>query len=249
MADSGVTIVHELGFDSWDEGEEHHGVATVTPMMLAPETDVLRTSVLAMWADIVTGKLAVVALSPRVPVTLELGIDLYREPSGLDSVRAVGWVAKAGRSVVVSTTVLTDGHGAPVGVAHGSFMAAPGMVAEWDESQLESPTGASLSVPFAERAACTREATGVARIPLPPGGGNAVGTLNGGLLALVAEEAALSARSARGLSHLALRYLRPVRTGPAIARAEVLGEVANIEIRDEGDGGKLAVLATAHLWS
>jgi hypothetical protein len=40
-----------------------------------------------------------------------------------------------------------------------------------------------------------------------------------------------------------------VRTGPAIARAEVLGEVANIEIRDEGDGGKLAVLATAHLWS
>jgi acyl-coenzyme A thioesterase PaaI-like protein len=66
---------------------------------------------------------------------------------------------------------------------------------------------------------------------------------------LAAEEAALSLGDAAGLSHLALRYLRPVRTGPAVARAEVVGEVANIEIHDEGDGGKLAVLATAHLWS
>ena len=224
-------------------------------MMWTPGTNALRTSVLATWADIVCGKLAVVALSPRVPATLELGLDLYREPVGLTELRAIGRVVKAGRSVVVSTTELFDGGGAPVGVAHGSFMMAPGVLDHFDDLHLDLPDLGPLTVPFAERAGCTREAPGVASIPLPPGGGNAAGTLNGGLLALVAEEAALSAGGARsaggasGLSHLALRYLRPVRVGPAVAGAEIVGEVANIEIHDAGDGGKLAVLATAHLWS
>jgi acyl-coenzyme A thioesterase PaaI-like protein len=249
MTDSGVRIVHELGFDSWPEGDEYHGLATVTPMMWTPGTQALRTSVLATWADIVCGSLAVVALSPRVPVTLELGLDLYRVPVGLGEVRAIGRVAKAGRSVVVSTTELIDGEGTPVAVAHGSFMMAPGVLDDFEDLRLGLSDVAPLAVPFAERAGCTRLAPGVARIPLPPGGGNAAGTLNGGLLALAAEEAALSLGDAAGLSHLALRYLRPVRTGPAVARAEVVGEVANIEIHDEGDGGKLAVLATAHLWS
>jgi acyl-coenzyme A thioesterase PaaI-like protein len=248
VGDTGVRIVHELGLDTWFDGPEQRARATVVEPMLVPGTANLRTSVVALWADIVTGNLAVVELSPRVPVTLELGLDLYREPAGLTDVYAVGRVAKAGRSVVVSTVEFTDVAGEPVGVAHGSFMAAPDETLTFaGDGHVHS--GVVLSVPFAQRASCERVPPAAARIPVPPGGGNLVGTLNGGLLALVAEEAALAASDARGLSHLALRYLRPVRLGPALARAEVVGEVANIEIIDEGDGDRLAVLATAHLWT
>ncbi len=69
-------------------------------------------------------------------------------------------------------------------------------------------------------------------------------TLNGGFLGLVAEEAALSADpEGRALESLHLRYLRPVRTGPAVARAEVRDGVGEVEVRD-GATDALAVIAT-----
>jgi acyl-coenzyme A thioesterase PaaI-like protein len=238
----------ELGLETWDAGEEQHATGPVLDGMLVPGTENLRTSVLAVWADTIAGHQAIRELSPRVPVTLELGLDLYREPAGLHGVRAVGRVAKAGRAVVVVTVEFADVDGAPVGIAHVSFMAAPDSNLVFPGERLEVRTDRRLSVPFAERAGCVRVAPGTVRLPRSPDGGNASDTLNGGLLALAGEEAALSATGATGVSHLALRYLRPVRVGPAIARADVVGEVANIEIRDEGGDDRLAVLATAHVW-
>lgn len=244
---SGVRLVQELGLNTRADGDRQYGTATVVEGMLVPGTTNLRSSVVTVWVDIVCGHFAVAQLTPRVPVTLELGLDLYREPAGLHQVRLEGRVAKAGRSVVVATVDLADEEDRPIGVAHASFVAAPDTELRFD-GDIEMRSGALLDRPFAERAGCVRVAPGTARLPRPPDGGNSAGTLNGGLLSLVAEEAALSATDARGLSHLALRYLRPVRRGPAVARAEIVGEVANIEIHDEGDGDRLAVIATAHLW-
>ena len=62
-----------------------------------------------------------------------------------------------------------------------------------------------LEVPLAERAGCERLAAGSATIPMRPDGLNASGTLNGGLLALLVEEAALSAAPGAVLSSLAMR--------------------------------------------
>jgi acyl-coenzyme A thioesterase PaaI-like protein len=75
-------------------------------------------------------------------------------------------------------------------------------------------------------------------------GTNASLTLNGGLIALAVEEAALSALPGRTLSSVNLHYLRPVRVGPAVARASAEGDLARVEVSDDGADGRLAVVAT-----
>ncbi len=106
--------------------------------------------------------------------------------------------------------------------------------------------GGPLAAPLAERAGCERLAPGVASLPCEGDRLNAAGTLNGGLIALVVEEAALSAagRPEATLAVLSLRYLRPVRVGPAVARATVRAGVGEVVVTDRGRDDALAVLAT-----
>ena len=61
---------------------------------------------------------------------------------------------------------------------------------------------------------------------------------------LVVEEAVLSSDAdARTIASMTLRYLRPVRAGPAVARAEIQGGLGTIEVNDASTHD-LAVLAT-----
>ena len=55
----------------------------------------------------------------------------------------------------------------------------------------------------------------MAVLPLLEDGLNASNTVNGGLIALVIEEALLSLAPGQTLCSLALRYMQPVRVGPA----------------------------------
>jgi hypothetical protein len=112
-----------------------------------------------------------------------------------------------------------------------------------DEGLL-SPHEPTLEAPFAERAGCDRLGSGVASIPLRPDGLNASGTLNGGLLALVVEEAALSLEPGATLSSLSMRYAQPVRVGPAVGAADVRDGLGNVVVRDAGRDDRLAVIAT-----
>jgi acyl-coenzyme A thioesterase PaaI-like protein len=75
---AGRHILRELGFATRREGDEMHGTALITPEMHVPGRGHLRTSILATWADNLAGLLAVDAMAPRVPVTLELDVHLYR---------------------------------------------------------------------------------------------------------------------------------------------------------------------------
>jgi len=49
------------------------------------------------------------------------------------------------------------------------------------------------------------------------------------------------------LSSLVIRYLRPVRKGPALARAAVEEALANVEVYD-ADRDTLSIAATARLF-
>jgi acyl-coenzyme A thioesterase PaaI-like protein len=244
-------ILQELGFSVRRAGEELHGSASLVPEMSVPGTTQLRASILASWADVLTGMLAVDVMTPRVPVTLELDVQLFRPPPGAGTVVGIGRVVKTGRTVFVGTADFATADGEPIGFGAASFVAVP------DERVVMTmptsvdrivPPGRRLEVPFAERAGCERREPGVAVLPHSDESRNASNTLNGGLIALAVEEAALSLTPGATLASLALRYLQPARVGPVVAQAEVRDGVGRIEVRDLGNDDRLCVLASSRVF-
>lgn len=247
-------VLSQLGFAVRRDGDDLVGTAAIDGSMTVPGTGLVRTSLLAAWTDTLTGLLAVDRVQPRVPVTLHLEVDLIEPPVGLERLVATARVDKAGGRTITSSVELADPSGQVFGLGSGTFVLAGDdslrMPAELD-TLLErmDGSGAVSGEPFARRAGCTVEAPGRAAIDFAPERSNASGTLSGALLALLVEEAALSVPATPPtavLSSLSMRYLSPVRTGPAVAIAEVVGEggpVTSVEVTDEGRG-VLAARAT-----
>ena len=247
-------VLQELGFVVQPAGDEMHGSAAIVPEMWVPGTEVLRTSILAAWADVLSGLLAVDVLEPSVPVTLDLDVHVYEPHRGTGLVTGVARMLKAGRAVAAAVVDFTDETGAPVATGGATFMAAPDPEVRMPPGRLHldavAQQGGPLRVPLAERAGCERLDGGVATLPRTEASLNSSGTVNGGLLALVAEEAALgAAASGTALASMALRYLRPVRVGPAVARATVHAGLGRVEVCDDGRDGALAVVATTRSWA
>ena len=247
MAAPGKHIVAELGFALERDDDELRGRAPIRAEMYVPGTEVLRTSILATWADVICGYLVIGTFGDRVPTTLSLDVHVHEQRPAPDQVLAASRVIKAGRSVVATHVDFTDERGRPMAVATASFMAVP-------DPAVTLPPGhgdidardwgpAVLSRPFAERAGCRRVSPGVALLPRSEDGLNSADTVNGGLIALVIEEAALSAEAGGTLSMMGLRYLRAVRDGPAVASARFAGELATVEVRDAGADDRLCVHA------
>jgi acyl-coenzyme A thioesterase PaaI-like protein len=239
-------LLQELGFAVRQDGEVLRGTASVTPYMHVPGTDCLRASILASWADMLCGLLSMRAFTGRVSVTLELDVHLYRPAPGSGTVTAVARQVKAGRSVFVGEVEFADARGEAFGFSAASFMAAPDTTLRPPRlSSLDiSPSDVRLSMPLADRADCKRQAPGVAVLHKSEDGLNGAKTVHGGLIALAAEEAVLSLAAGTSLSSLALRYLQPVRVGPAVATACVRDGLGRVELRDSGSGERLAVTAT-----
>jgi acyl-coenzyme A thioesterase PaaI-like protein len=242
-------VLTELGFAYWQDGEELVGQATITPFMHAPAAGALRTSILAIWLDQLTGLQAALSLGGRVPVTIELDVNLYAPAPAGGVVRGVARTVKSGRTTFVAAVDFTTGDGEPVGFGAGSFMSAPDPALRLPPLSIGVPPSTTrLVVPLAERVALVRRAPGVAVQPSSADLMNASQTLNGGLIALAAEEAALSLAPGRSLASIGLRYLQPVRVGPAVATASARGDLARVEVRDAGNDDRLAVIATTRLF-
>ena len=243
-------VLSQLGFGVEWVGDDLEGTVSVIDEMCVPGTGRLRTSLLATWADHLFGLLAATAVAPRVPVTLQLDVHLYTPAPGSGTVRGRGRVLKAGRSVFFSDVEFSSDDGAVFAMSTSSFMTSR------DES-LSLPASLSLDgpqpvqrllVPFAQRAGCERREPGTAVLPRSDDGLNSSNTFNGGLIALVVEEAVLSLSPGATVSSLVLRYLRPVRIGPAVARARTGSGLGEIEVRDAGNGNRLSVLATTRFF-
>lgn len=241
-------ILSELGFTTRWVGDEVHGSAPVVPELFVPGTTSVRTSILATWADVVCGYLVVDRMLPRVPVTLDLDVHLHEPLRETDTINAAARMIKAGRSVAVAEVTFTGADGTELAVGGASFMASPDPHATFPPEHAalhrqlrENNTilaSGRLTMPWAARARCTVPEPGTAEIPAEPDARNSSNTLQGGLVALAVEEAALSLTPGTTLSSIVLRYLRPVRVGPAVATARVRGTVGTVEVRDAGgDGG------------
>ena len=242
-------VLSELGFSIALVGEELCGTAEITAPMHVPGTEVLRTSVLAIWVDVLTGVLCIDVFDGRVPVTLDLALDVLGPLPSDGRISAASRTLKVGRSVAAAEVEFrVEGADACFALGSASFVAAP-------DASLTLPsraehlagfgrTARALTVPLADRAGIARSAPGIATVERRHDGLNASNTINGGLIALVVEEAALSgAEPGTILTSMALRYLRPARVGPILARATRYGEHDRVEARDVGADDRLAVLA------
>ena len=245
-------IVAQLGLCLAVEGDALHGTAAVVPELLVPGTGCLRASGRALGADHVCGLLAGVAIAPRGPVPLALDVNLHEPASACARVDLVGRTLKVGRSVmVVGVELLGDGR--PLATSTAGFVPAPDAsltmpsLAELVDRQ---PIGGRLPVPLADRARCRRTGAGVAELPRTDDGLNASGTINGGLVALLVEEAALSAAEAGAtLSSLSIRYLRPARVGPLVATGAFRHGLGRITVRDAGSGDRVTATATTRTFA
>ncbi len=243
-------IVGETGLAVFLDGNELTGRVQVVPELHVPGTQVLRASALAMWTDVLTGLLAMASVTDRVPVTLDLAVEVPAPVVGCPVLLARARTLKAGRSVVVLGLEFCE-QGRPGTVAFGTAAFMPSPDASFQLPALADVVGpmgtalGPLQLPLAQRADCTRTGSGTARMQRRPDGLNATDTINGALLALVTEEAALSAApDGAVVSSLALRYLRAARTGPVTACAVRHGQVSRVEVRDDGNDDRQVVVAT-----
>jgi acyl-coenzyme A thioesterase PaaI-like protein len=244
-------ILSELGHAVRHDGDDLLVTASVSPEMHAPETAHLRTSILAVWADILAGLLAAETWSPRVPVTLELDVHLHRPAPGTGALRGTARTLKAGRTVFVASIEFAAADGQPIALAAATFMSAPDPALSLPPKlSIELPASPNrLTMPFAERAGCARRGPGVAVLPRSEDGLNSSNTVNGGLIALVAEEAALSLAPGTTLSSLGLRYLQPVRKGPLVANAHLHDGLGQVLLCDSGNDDRLSAVATTRTFA
>ena len=244
-------IVTEMGFTAAVDGPVAAGRAEIFPEVCVPGSATVRTSMLATWLDVITGWLAVGWMAPRIPLTLDLEVQVIEPIAEGDVVLAEAGVVKAGRTVLVTEARFRlQGSTSPAAVGYASFAASPNPEHRFPPgfappSRTEQAN--RMPVPLAERARCRIVEPGTAEVPRQPRGLNSSGGIQGGLVALAAEEAA-SSLSAEPvfLRSLGLRYLRPFAVGPARAVAERHGDLALVRLTDAG-ADKLGATATARL--
>ncbi|HEY8524659.1 MAG TPA: hotdog fold domain-containing protein [Acidimicrobiales bacterium] len=240
-------VIGELGLAVAADGDRVLGRAEVVPELCVPGTDALRTSVILTWADVLAGTVTGNAMVPRIPLTLDIEVRVARPAGPGTVVTADAAPVRAGRSVVVSECWFRDeAGGEPLALAVATFVPAPDPTHVFpDGFPVPEGPGRPLAVPLAERLDCRVVEPGVAEMPRRRDALNAVGAIQGGLVAVALEEAAASLwPTPTPLESLTVRYLRPVTQGPARATATAAADVATVRLSDVGTG-KLCLFATA----
>jgi len=241
----------------WNNDDGHFTArAEVQPTLCAPGTEWPRAGVLAMYADNLGGFMCSVGFGTPAP-TLDLSVHVFRRPSSrvlhLESRHL-----RKGRSIAVAETWFTaKGEDEPFATAVASHMrmgdpATSNFSLGHAEVRRANPT-AILDEPIETRAGIVVLAPGAVEIAPAPHVINGIGTLHGGVLALLTERAVESAFTdddPHVVTGLDVRYLSSPRVGPARAVANVLrGDPTDahcwVEVVDTGDGDRPVVHAFA----
>ena len=232
-------VIAEFGLEHWHEGELSCGRAPVVDGMLVPGTDLVHIGVLATLADVVAGQPVGGAVTP----TTDLGITVVRRrPTAAVELRSR--VLKAGATLLVAETLLTaEGDDEPFAVSLVTFV----------HQRVEVPGRPEqpplLAEPLAERMGVRHLAPGTTELDPRDDLSNGLhGTVQGGMVALLAEMAALSLMAADGphlVTQLDVRYLNRIKVGPARATARVLvgatpEPALAVTVVDVGQGGRVA---------
>lgn len=241
-------FVQELGLDVEPGDDVWTGEASVPPGALAAGGVLPLASVLISYADVLAGSQVRAMTLPQMSVTVDLSLDMVDPVAVSDPVTDLALesrILRSGRrSYVTRTDFLVAGHG-PVAVCTGSFSAISRTHNALGDGM--APPAPRHERPLLETALAARVglevvAPGQARLARRPDLGNSTDSLMGGLTALLGEVAALSAVGGHGeAGHLAerlhIRYLAPVRVGPAEAAVEMVAggperQIVRVAVRD-----------------
>jgi acyl-coenzyme A thioesterase PaaI-like protein len=211
----------------------------------------MRTAAVLMAIDMTCGMAAGIAVLPKWTVTADADVHFF-EPCRIGLLRVDATGVRAGRTMsIVEARVVDEGNGdtlvalvtANHGVLESSFDhfladAAIGDIQRF--ARPDHPDDESIEDYFGLAA----DGDSV-RIPLVSRSTNPWGILHGGLHGLLVDIAATGAGLV-AIDDVMLRFLNPVRTGPAIAtvtddRSRADNRVLRVEVRD-GDDGRLALL-------
>lgn len=246
-------IFREFGLVIEAREDDLWGEAPISSGMHLDDSGALRMAMLVTWADMIFGVIAIKAIAPSVPVTLEMDIHLFRPVRAIERIGMRARLSKAGKTVLVFGIDFYGDQGEHLGFGHSMFMALPDPnfslpPGDWAVRRFAERRGELLAQPLAQRVGCATSEPGRAVLPKQRNIGNTTGAINGGILAVPIEDAALSAAPpGASLASLLIRYLRPVREGPAVAVADVEGDLARVEVFD-GQGDALSISATARLF-
>ena len=243
----------------WEAGDGSFTArAEVQEHLRVPGSLLPRAGVLAMYADNLGGFMCSVGFGTPAP-TVDLSVHVFRRPVS-PVLHLESRFLRKGRSISVAETWFTcEGEADPFATAVASHMAM-GDPAETSfdleaaERRRAKPT-AMLDEPIARRAGIRAVGDGTVELAPAPHVINGIGTLHGGMLALLAEEGcavALAAEDGRDhvVTGLDVRYLSSPRVGPARAigtalRSDDVGTYCWVEVVDAGDGDRPSVHAFA----
>ena len=229
----------------------------LTPSLLRAGEPV--PGVLTTVVDALGGHLAMFAVVPDWMATGELTLHRWGTPVGALSYD--GTVLRRGRTLLVVRVTAADERG-PVAASTMTFAVLPrraGTPALDPEALAALPRRMQLApvgdpaappgVPAALTAAIGYRVTSEgAEIAVAPYVRNSFGALNGGIVAGLAETAAVGERA--GVARqLTVHYLRQATAGPVVTRQRSLGDVGGldgheVEVVDRGADDRLCALAT-----
>jgi acyl-coenzyme A thioesterase PaaI-like protein len=211
-------------------------VIDLTPQPETLHHGYVRASVLAYAVDVVAG--IAVDLDDSVwTLTTDLSVRARPMPAP-DVVCATGTVVRRGRRSVTCAVELVTGEGDPVGTGAVGFAYVPRKEGE-PAKHVVRPEDAvelfgehlRLSAPLRDEAGIETcdAANGVVQVELMPELLNPAGTLQGAMVALVAEAAAEDLLEARFdtpavVTDLDIRYLARTEAGPVRSRTRLIGD-------------------------
>lgn len=215
--------------------------------------------VLTTVVDALGGHLAMFAVVPDWMATGELTLHRWGTPSGVLSFD--GTVLRRGRTLLVVRVTAADERG-PVAASTMTFAILPrrddtpavdpAALAGLPQAMALQPgpdPAAPPALPGALTAAIGYRVTPEgAEVAIAPYVRNSFGALNGGIVAGLAETAAVGDRG--GVARqLTVHYLRQATAGPVVARRRPLGDVGGldgheVEVVDRGADSRVCALAT-----
>lgn len=245
----------------FDLSARHEGDLRITTWVPVRE-DVLgpggavRLGALAFAVDSAVGMTSGFSALPNWVVTTDIDLRLFAE-ARVGPIRIEAAPLRAGRTQVLAEARLYDEGQADLLVGHATANhgvltpenGAPLDVFPVGELMLQRSSwdGPGPRPAMGERFGARLVGPGVAEMDLGEHARNPWGILHGALHSLLAEDAATSLVDGR-ITDFTIRFMAPVRVGPARATATVLAGhgphvTVRVEVRDPGSGDRLGSLA------